>query len=1018
MLDVRPEERPVVGALIALSLLQGVSSVVGASVGKALFLDSFSPEDLPFAYGAVSLVLPTLGALFVLLSRRASAATLLAGTAAFTSVVYGGIWYALHAGWEQLAAAVAMVWVDVDWSLGLLVFLAVTSNRLDVRQQRRLLGVTASGDIVAGAGMGFLLPTLLDHLHIENLPLIAAGAQALAAVLVFALLRKQRGRTAAAPTPLGTLTSDRFLRLAWALLALAWFAFYVVDATFLSVAAVHYPNEDDLAGFLGMFMGSISIADAIASLGLYALILGRFGVLGGLLGGPLVTGVLAAVLVGLAGAPGALMVLGVASGLKLAALTAQENFTEPAVSTLYGALPSQDRAVAQALGSTVVGPIAGLLAAPALWLVLEPLDLGLRGLAGLALALIALTGVLAVGVSRSWPRALRRALLRGGPAEADVSLAGEQGADALRDGLMSPDPDAVVSSARMLREVAPEALAEALPELLGHRAVAVRDGAIRLLEEHPLPGTEAKLAARMVDEPDANIRGVLYRALVVTNPGVGVDLLEARVMGEDLAERGAAIDALIRHGDERADGLIDRGLTALRDEGGPAVKLAEHLAGRRRPLSDGELLARLTRVAPWELSEQLRRRRVGHERVLDVAKQGWTLLDGSRKARLATALPVVVGDAARPMLLRMLSDGEGADAALVALQRDAGLTEREARRVRKALDRDLAAAPALRRQAETRSDSLSRRALRQDAERCVQRAIAAYALLYPGAGLETTWTALESEDERPIALEILEAVLPREDWARLEPLLPGSGADLPIGEASEATMSAWTRSALADPFAAATRGEELMPLRRVSFLRGAPDRLLADLQRDSSVNRWLASAGADEPPASALPERVRDLLLIDQPDRRAPLLRALAGVGATRLGAQPGGAPVPMDDREKLVALSTCPVFAAATDQVRRRLVAASDARQLQRNQPLWAAEEHGESAVVVVSGTVQGRGAGTLFGVRRAIAPGPRPFGWRADNEAQVLWIPGDSLLLAAEASGAVAWGLAEALTRDGGEG
>ena len=1009
MFDVRPKERRLIGAFILLSFLQGLSSVVGTALGRSLFLTHYSTEYLPAAYAAVSLILPFLGATFLLASRRLPPSVLLSGTAALSSAVYGAVWLALQGGHDGIAAAVAMVWVDVDWSLVLLVFLGLASHRLDVRQQRRLLGVAAAGDIAAGISAGYLLPVLLPFVGLDNLPLVASLAQAAAAIVVFALLVGRSALAEARPTPLNQLVGDRFLRSAWSLLAIGWFAFYVIDALFLSVAAQHYPGEAELAGFLGLFLGTTAIADAVASIGLYGLLLGRFGVLGGLLGGPIATGVFAALLALFGGAPASLLVLGLASALKLADITARENVTEPAISTLYAALPPGDRVAAQAMGSTIVGPIVGLLAAPALWFVLGPLGLGVRGLAGLALTLLLLTTLFARNLGRAWPRALQRALVRDAPIQADVTLTGAEGKEAIVDGLMSPDPQVVVTAVRLLRRVATRDLLENLGALLSHRTTEVREGTARLLEEIPLQGSEGKLAARMVDEPDMNVRALLYRALMATSHKTGIDLLQARVRGDDLGERGAALDALIRHGDERASSLIDEGLGSLAAGTPQERRVAEHLEGRRKPLTDGDLLAMLTLKSPWDLRVILGRRRVSPDQVARVAEVGWKPLRASKKLRLATALGVLSEKQGRPILLRMLSDGAGAAAALVALQKGRKPSEQEYRSIRRSIERDLGAVPALRRRAEVRPDALSRAALREDAELALRRTLLALALLHPGKGLATIWEPLHENESRPLALEILETVLPREDWVRLEPLLPGSTSTLPVGVHSEETLSGWTRMCLGSPAEAYNTSVEFEPLRHVGFLRGAPDRLLVELYADQDVRLWVAK-GAH---VHDLPARARATLLIDHPARRAPLLLALSGAGGEGTPVPPGGTHAEFNDREKLVALGACPAFANASRAVKRMLVAAATVRSLAPREFLFRAGEHGNSAALVISGEFEGRGAGSLLSLRVAMTPGPQAHSWKATSRAQVLLLPRRALLHAATESGAVAQGLAEILGR-----
>lgn len=1003
---IRPDERRLVGALMVLSFLQGVSNTLGAAVGKSLFLSRIGAEALPFAYGAVSIALPLLGVLFIAASRRVSPRVLLAGTALLSAAIHGAIWFGLHRGLDQPAAALAMVWVDVDWSLVLLVFLGLAAHRLDVRQQRRLLGVAAAGDVLAGIGGGYVLPLVLPVLGLENVPLLAAGAQLLAAGLVAALLADSGGRPKEA-TPIRSLLGDRFLRSAWTMLALGWVAFYLIDALFLSVASQRYPSDAEMASFMGVFLGTAAVADAVATLGLYGFLLSRFGVLGGLLGGPVATAALAACVLFALGLPG-LVLLGAASALKLADITARENITEPAVSTLYGALPPGDRSAAQAIGGAVVGPLAGLLAAPAMWVVLGPLDLGLSGLTVLTLGLLMGICLLAVAIGRAWPQALRKALVRGGHAEADVTLGTGNQDDTLIDGLMAAEPEMVLASARLLRTLDADTLIEHLPGLLAHRSSEVRLGVARLLEEAPHRAAFGKLAARMVEEPDVNVRARIYRALMATDPKLGLELLDARVRTAQLADRGAALDALLRHGDDRAEPLIEAGLGRL--EAGDDVErsVAERLRAQTRPWDEEELVQRMTQFDPWTLSPMLRRRRIAPEQVVRAVANAWSRLDPFRRRRGTITLGVLAPQLGRPVLLRALDEPAAADEALQALAAD-GLDDEESSAILLRIDDDVWAIPALR-AAAAEAPPLLARAYLDDADAAVRRLLLAFALLHPEApDLGTLWGPLHDPEGRAIALEILENTLSRADWRRLEPLLPGEAPAVRHETVDEAALSPWTLLCRDDPAEAARRAAAFAPLRQVRFLAGLSDGELAGLaERVPALLAWKESSGAIDD----LPDAVIESLLIDLPDARRPVLEALVGLGRPTRPAL-GGLRTSLAPSEILLAVRACAELEHAPPRVHRMLVGAAEVRTLEAADPLMQRGQPGGAAVLVVSGTLDAAGAGVLVGVRSALAGGAWSRDATALQRTTVLVFPGSALMQAAASSSSVALALWRRLGR-----
>jgi len=1038
VLGIRREEQGLVLFIVVLTFLQGIAAVLSPAIAKALFMTQFSAEQLPYAYAAVAALLPCIGLAYLAASRRFPDRILLPATGLLCALMPALIWAAVTAGHERLGAAMAIVWTDIEWALILLLFLGVATRLLDVRQQRRLLGLVAAGDVVAGILVGYSLPLLAPTVGLRPLLLVIAVVQFCAVVMAAWALRRPAASPPEEerPTPIRKLLADPFLRKAWMPLALSWFVLYAVDTLFLAVAEQRFPTEESMGAFMGVFLGSAGVADAIASVGLYGLIVGRFGVKGGLVGGPMVTALLAIPLffLGLLG-PATLGLLLAASGLKLIDVTARENISEPVVTTLYHALPVADRGVAQAAGSTVVGPLGALLAAPILWAVLGPLDLGIPGLIILVFASGAVWTWVSLRAGNEWPAALKRALDRGAPDQADVTLAGREGLETLLDGLASADPTVVLGSARLLRGTAPALLREHLPLLLAHRDDDLRIEILRLLETRPLRSAVGPLAARLPSPISIHERALLYRALAASDPGEGGKLLEARLARATLSERGMLLDALLRHGGDAGAVVVGRQLHKLKEGVAAERRVAAVLLGISGGALPGGLLVSLLadedrgvrrealaavgrsgRDAPWAeafacvddpdlLGDIERAVHAGGGGALKALDRVWDGLSTNRRIRLLAAAAGSESTELRGFLLRRLDDPQVAREAISALRSTEPLTPDDEARLREAVDAELATvaqttahAAALRHQ----HLAVAARALREDADAALARAVAGLGLLHPGRGLDDLDHALTDPEERPLAIEVLESVLDRSDWLRLQPFLDPSEEEepQPLGEVPVGASS-WARLCLGDLGGARARAEDLNRLRAIPRLAHLRDRELAALADETRAEGGIPLS--DDPSLGVLPVDALAALLLDVPALRVPLLDLLAGGSIPSSSERPRQAPRPLADAEALLALRSCPSFIGTPRSVQRSLVAAAESRELTHGQVV----PRGPAgyALLVASGVLldeEGNKvtSGALVGARAALRAEPRSTLLTSDGSSAVLVLPAGALRAARAAS------------------
>src|SRR6185295_11130878 len=161
LLNIRPGDGWPLLILLAHSFLKGAARVLLETPANSLFLSRFSIDKLPLIYVATAIVCTAIGLVYARLEARVSVKTLLVGTLGFLSIVTLVFYIGLAGGNSRPAVFGVMVWKDVHWTLMNLEFWALAGLLLDVRQGKRLFGMIALGEIIAGTLGGFSVPLFL-----------------------------------------------------------------------------------------------------------------------------------------------------------------------------------------------------------------------------------------------------------------------------------------------------------------------------------------------------------------------------------------------------------------------------------------------------------------------------------------------------------------------------------------------------------------------------------------------------------------------------------------------------------------------------------------------------------------------------------------------------------------------------------------------------------------------------------------------------------------------------------------
>lgn len=603
--------RGAVPLLTAQALAFGVTLALLIVPANAIFLDAYGSEWLPATYIAIAVIGTGASALIARAARRTRLVRVATATLGALAALFLASWPILVAGGVWVSA-VLLVLFPIALQLGFVFIGGQAGRLLDVRQMKALFP-----RVVSGFAVGFLLGGLLGIPLLallgstEHLLLATTAAQLGFLALLLETERRfpeiraaprEEGLAVARPA-LRTLFASGIVLLLLLYQVLSAMGSWVVDFLLFDRAAARY-SGDELTRFLSAYTAVLNLADILFLALLAGPLMRRFGLRLGLVLNPaVVTAVLAVMAVVVAG-PGAgsfgLFVL--AGVLRVADITTTDGTTRTSINAAFQVVPVEERLAVQAIVEGIGVPLA-IGATGVLLLALNLLDLGTGAVIAFGLVLGVAWTVIAVGVYRSYKRALademrRRSLLTGGPdlAEDEAAVRALLGSDDARDVRLGLDLLAgVVSPAAAveLRQVAghadPELRLRALLQLAaggdaraGTEAAGLVDDLSRSSDPSDRLAAAAALGARDVVEIGP---GALLALLDDRDPTVRTAALEA-VRQEDATEPEVVRRVVDAVENSRAAGSAIAALGRLGDPAVPLLRaaLAREGAPRRAAL--------------------------------------------------------------------------------------------------------------------------------------------------------------------------------------------------------------------------------------------------------------------------------------------------------------------------------------------------------------------------------------------------------------------------------------------------
>lgn len=980
----------------------GLPRVFTSTAAHTLFIETYGPEMIPYAYVMEALLVPLFGHLYMAADERFSLRQLIAGSMAVDLIMLVALWLGFSVAEFRPVAFVAMVWFETEFVFCSLWLWGMAGQLMTIRQGKRLFGYISAGEPTAVILGGALTPFALHFVGPKDLFLFSAAGVALGIALVFYITARftpqreaasddEEEASAGAPVVAKRWYADRYVQVLVGIVVISQFGYFFTDSAFYLEAGARFPDEAELGAFIGKYMAAVGCVSLVTSLFITRPLVGRFGLRGALLLLPTLLGAaaLAASISGIGfGAAGAVFWLAVA--MKTVDQSVRYTVDKTSSVTLYQPLPAAQRNQVQTALESIIEPLVGGASGLLLALLIHFVGFDAVGIVTMTFVVAATWWVLVLVQDRYYRQALRTAMYARRFGSDQLAIEEPEAIAAVKEALGSPVAGRVLNALSLADQIESLDRTAYYRELLHHAAPQVRQDVLRRIEAlGPKAVPDAWIEQCVAAEFDPAVRAAALRTLAAIDPPRAVEHLRPLLDAPDDTVRREAFVGLLRHGG--IEGVLCAGeplLGALRSADSSARRFAASvLEGAAAQGFTTVLLQLLADHEPSVRAAALRA--VAGARSAPLWPEAAKLLAHPSYEVSRTAADVLVagGDAAVPALALVLDDAHqprdvrkraarvlgdigtamachelltrlglpdrsAADAVLHAVPVDHVSHDPEgAKLVRRRLADTLAnAARATAWRASLAAapidgvDAVLTRALGTQIEDDLRALLRLLALLFPKAGLGNAWANYSADDSarRGVVLEAIDTVLRDELRVPVLALLEHE-TDITRLDALPADQRPALVAATAVPDEVVRQPATVV----TAWTRAAA---LYTLARTAGIPNSLAPALLAEP-------------LCHEIVNHAPAERSMLTI-------------------EKVLTLRNTPIFAAVREEHLVDVAQRAEPVELKAGETLFRQGDAGNSMFVVVDGnlrihvgerTLAELGAQEVVGEMAAVDPEPR---------------------------------------------
>ncbi len=556
---VKPEERQLtlLMAVLAFCIL-GIPQVFTGVAAQTMFLNRYGAEVLPWVYISLAVTIPCTGWLYQNLKARFSFHRVLMIWIGVLSVAPLVLLYLLLDVLGKWPTFAALVWFEVQWVLGNMVFWEFSRQIFHVGQAKRLYGLIGTGEVVALTVGGLLMFGLVKLIDTPYLLLFSAVGAIAGARLAWYLLNNHvdlsgsiSKRTATSSKPSKeSMHRDPYVRWIFVTMTFSMLIYYFVDMAFYEQAQTQFAYPPELAGFLGMFMAVIGFSTLILRTLLVGVSLKWLGVIGSIGVLPLLVLLAAG---GVAGAGffqrEAALIFWLMCGTRFIEWVFRQSLFRAASGQLYLPFFSQDRQRIQNLSENMVGRIAGGAAGVLLLGIQELLNPTAVELAALICGIAVGWMACIVMLRKHYLLTLQNAMLNRSLLAMPPDLLTND--TVVKKILEQASATEVIYILRSLEQLSPDNLNEYFERYLHSEHEDVRGEVVRIIRDNSIKTMLIPVAELLDRETSPTVKGTILQTLPLIDTSSDLTLFNrvlSHLKDDDLEVRKGALLGMLQGG--------------------------------------------------------------------------------------------------------------------------------------------------------------------------------------------------------------------------------------------------------------------------------------------------------------------------------------------------------------------------------------------------------------------------------------------------------------------------------------
>lgn len=535
-----------------------------STAAHTAILERYGSGAMSTAYMLEALLVPLAGYFFVRVESRVKLRTLVLSALAFDVLMLSGLWLGLNTPSMPWIAYGGIIWFEVEFALVSLLLWGMASQLMTLRQAKRRFGLISAGEPAAIIFSGIITGPLLKFLKPTDLLLVSACGAVAGMVIAWVILSRftaQREREEEGgeegegeseqeeQAPDQKWWNDGFVRILVMTLVISQLGYFFVDNAFYDRANFRYPQEEELATFLGKYSAVVGVISLLGSIFIAGPIVRRFGIIAGILTLPILLSIGCAAVIGAGWITSDMNLLFyLVVGNKVIDQSLRYTVDKTSSVTLYQVLPPAKRNGVQAALESIGEPLSGGIAGAILFALVHGLGMGAFGITHVIFIVAVTWVILAIAEYKGYLGALREALASRRLRGEGIAVGDETSLGVLHQSLRSERPGEVLYSMTLLLRHSEEKFRDELPTLLRHAHPEVRKAALEIVETHPWQSARALVMDVLAVEQAPIVIGAGLRAIAALDQANAVDIVGPYVTAADRPIMLNAYAALLRHG--------------------------------------------------------------------------------------------------------------------------------------------------------------------------------------------------------------------------------------------------------------------------------------------------------------------------------------------------------------------------------------------------------------------------------------------------------------------------------------